>query len=215
MSKAIIFIISSTMSIAGVVANVKNANLEEGAITVKTGKDLEHLSLGQLTTVYNNATGKENKKFSIAKDKAIEKVMAALTAMDVTTLVQLDAGEKGKVETAAKTAPAQRKTRDSALQKMKRAFLEKTADGTAFVTYTIKELMEKCGVTEKIAHQYISILRAQNDRFVMNIVKSQEAKDKPANFQYQPKEGQPLKPEIAKHFAAQEAANAPEASAAA
>jgi len=220
MAKATTFIISATGSISGIVANVKNIQLND-AIAVKTGKDMEALSLAQLTTIYNNATGKENKKFSIAKDKAIEKVMAALEAMDVTKLVQLDETEQAKLAEAAKKDPAPRKERDSALQKMKRAFLEKTEDGSAFKIYTVKELMEKCNVTEKIAHQYISILRAQNDRFVMNLVKDKDAK----TFQFQPKDGTPMKPEIAKHFpngfglvAAPEAtqpANAPEASAAA
>jgi predicted transcriptional regulator len=43
--------------------------------------------------------------------------------------------------------------------------------------------MERCGTTEKITHQYISILRAKNDRFVMDITKNKEAK----TFQYTPK----------------------------
>lgn len=219
MAKVTTFIISATGSITGVVANVKNIQLND-AIAVKTGKDLEGKSLAELTAIYNAATGKENKKFSIAKDKAIEKVMAALQAMDITKLVQLDEAEQAKIADAAKKQPAEpavRKERDSALQRMKRAFLEQNEDGT-FKIFSIKELMEKCNVTEKIAHQYISILRAQNDRFVMNIVKNAEAK----SFQFQPKEGATLKPEIAKHFPEglkftpnAPAANAPEAQAAA
>jgi len=105
MAKVTTFIISATGSITGVVANVKNIQLND-AIAVKTGKDLEGKSLAELTAIYNAATGKENKKFSIAKDKAIEKVMAALQAMDITKLVQLDEAEQAKIADAAKKQPA-------------------------------------------------------------------------------------------------------------
>lgn len=178
------FIISATGSITGVVANVKNIQLND-AIAVKKAADLAEQSLAQLTTIYNNATGKTVAKFSIAKDKAVEKVMAALEAMDVTALVQLDKTEQAKVDKKSKelaAQPGERKVRDSKLQRMAAAFREVDGDGSHKL-YTIKELMEKCGTTEKITHQYISILRAPSDRFVMNIVKDKEAK----TFQFQPK----------------------------
>lgn len=177
-------IVALTGSIAGVVANVKNIDMTD-KLAVKAGTDLEALSLVQLTAIYNNASSKSVNKFSCAKAVAIEKVMTALNAMDMEALVKLDPVETEKVKAEADAAPVEpvRKERDSKLQRMKRAFLEQDDDGK-YKIWTIKELMEKCIVTEKIAHQYISILRAASDRFVMNIVKDKEAK----TFQYQPKE---------------------------
>jgi uncharacterized beta-barrel protein YwiB (DUF1934 family) len=177
------FIIAASGSISGVVANVKNVALND-AIAVKKADDMAALSLDTLTAIYNNATGKTVGKFKIGKAAACEKVMAALEAMDVSKLIQLDKQEQAKVDTQAKTVAAgtgERKVRDSKLQRMAAAFREEK-DGV-YSQWTIKQLMEKCGTTEKITHQYISILRAQNDRFRMNIVKDKEAK----TFQFQPK----------------------------
>jgi pyruvate/2-oxoacid:ferredoxin oxidoreductase beta subunit len=193
MSKIATFIIATAGSIVGVVANAKNIDLGTN-IAVKKAADLEGLSLVQMTAIYNNATGKTVNKFSVSKAVAAEKTMAALEAMDMTKLVQLDAAETAKVEKKSKeiVVPGERKERDSKLQRMKRAFMEQD-DAGSFKLYTIKELMEKCGTTEKITHQYISILRAASDRFVMNIVKDKDAK----TFQYQPKPVRGAKPAAA------------------
>lgn len=195
------FIISADGSITGVVASVKNITLAEGQIAIKKADDFakHDLSLAQLTAIYNNATGKSVNKFSCAKAAAIEKTMAALEAMDVTALVQLDKNEQAKVKTAAakSTGTGERKVRDSKLQRMAAAFRETDGDGKHKV-YTIKQLMEKCGTTDKITHQYISILRAPSDRFVMNIVKDKEA----GTFQYQPKPARSSKAAAAAQAAA-------------
>lgn len=194
------FVIAAAGSIAGVVANIKSIAMND-MIAVKSAADLEGQSLDMLTTIYNNATGEQKGRFKIAKAQAAAKVFAALEAMPVEKLIQLDPVEEKKVETQAAVVATngERKVRDSKLQRMAAAFRQQDDASGAYKQWTIKELMEKCGTTEKITHQYISILRAQNDRFRMNIVKDKEAK----TFVFQPK------PEGRK------AASAPQASAAA
>lgn len=179
----------ATGSITGFVTS-KDAVKGENLIAVSAATDLEHLDLNALTMIYNAVTGEAKSKFKISKVQAAAKVFAAIEQQDFTKLIQLDAVEKTKVEKRAKRATMEvvvegttRKVRDSKLQRMAAAFRE-VQDGTAeHKLWTIKELMEKCGTTEKITHQYISILRAQNDRFVMNITKNKEA----GTYQFQPK----------------------------
>jgi hypothetical protein len=178
-----IFVIAAAGSIAGVVANIKNIALND-MIAVAAPKDMEAMSLELLTTIYNNATGETKGRFKIAKAAACDKVFAALEAMPVEKQIQLDKVEEKKIEAQAAVVATngERKVRDSKLQRMAAAFRDMD-DAGSFKQWTVKELMERCGTTEKITHQYISILRAPNDRFIMNIVKDKEAK----TFQFQPK----------------------------
>ena len=192
----------ATGSIAGFVTS-KEAVKGENLIAVTAATDLEHLDLNTLTMIYNAVTGETKSKFKISKIQAAAKVFAAIEQQDLAKLIQLDATEKAKVAKVAKRAKAEkvakratmevvvegtvRKVRDSKLQRMAAAFRETDENGEHKV-WTIKELMEKCGkagqpLTEKIANQYVSILRAQNDRFVMNIVKNKET----GTLQFQPK----------------------------
>lgn len=189
----------ATGSIAGFVTS-KEAVKGENLIAVTAATDLEHLDLNTLTMIYNAVTGETKSKFKISKIQAAAKVFAAIEQQDLAKLIQLDATEKAKVakrakaEKVAKRATMEvvvegtvRKVRDSKLQRMAAAFRETDENGEHKV-WTIKELMEKCGkagqpLTEKIANQYVSILRAQNDRFVMNIVKNKET----GTLQFQPK----------------------------
>lgn len=189
----------ATGSIAGFVTS-KEAVKGENLIAVSAATDLEHLDLNTLTMIYNAVTGETKSKFKISKIQAAAKVFAAIEQQDLAKLIQLDATEKAKVakrvkaEKVAKRATMEvvvegtvRKVRDSKLQRMAAAFRETDENGEHKV-WTIKELMEKCGkagqpLTEKIANQYVSILRAQNDRFVMNIVKNKET----GTLQFQPK----------------------------
>lgn len=197
------FIVNTNLNnVVGFVQNPQVAaeKAAENTIVVTSAKDLEALSLQQLTDLYNAwvpSKGDEEKeritKFKIAKDKAAEKVFAVLATIDLSTLTQLDAQEEKIVEDQSKQVASQeaaakkpRKERDSKLQKMKRAFLEKNEDGT-YKRWTIKELMERCGTTERITHVYISILRSRSDRFVMDIDKDQPSKDVAPTFIYAPK----------------------------
>jgi hypothetical protein len=186
MSKQLFIINSTTGSLSGVVASVKNLDLTN-SIAVSAPDDLTVLSLGTLTTIFNSVTGESKGTFKIAKAKAVTLVFDALKAVDVTSLIHLDKAEqKAVVEQSAKVAtPGVRKVRDSKLQRMAGAFRSQD-DAGAFKQWSVKELMEKCGTTEKITHQYISILRAKNDRFVMDIVK-----DKALNtFVFAPQQAQ-------------------------
>jgi hypothetical protein len=178
MTKQATFIVTTLGAIVGVVSNPKNIDLGEN-LAIRKSADMELFSLDQLTAIYNNATGETKGKFKIAKSAAVEKVMATLEKMDVSQLIKLDADQQKKVVKQAKEKVAtlvdgERKVRDSKLQRMAAAFRE--VDGKKPKVWTVKELMEQCGTSEKITHQYISILRAPNDRFVMNIIKDKEAK---------------------------------------
>lgn len=202
------FIINSNnLSVAGFVQNneVAAEKAAEGQVVVGSATDLEGMSLQQLTDIFNGVSGAAPVgKFKIAKDKAAVKVYAALTAIDTATLVQLDAETEKKVEDTAKiiaqeevaaaaAAPLDangkkiRKVRDSKLQRMKAAFLTTEEDGS-FKQWTVKELMEKCGTTERITHVYISILRSPSDRFVMNIEKQPLVAGQSPQFVYKPKD---------------------------
>ena len=172
---------AASITIAGFVSAIKGMDLTD-KLAVRKATDLEALSNPQLVSIYNTATGKSLKSFSAAKNVNAERVFAALQEMDVTTLTKLDAGNVTKITAAA----GERKVRDSKLQRVKAAFEKLDKDGN-YRHLTIAKIMKECSkadseVTEKIAHQYISILRAQNDRFIMNIVKDKEA----GTYQYQP-----------------------------
>lgn len=178
----------ATASLIGVVQSVKGFELKEDQKAIANVADLIGFSNGDLTTIYNNITGESKSIFKSAKMENCGKVFAALESLDMAKLVQLDKAESAKVKNQAaatgETAqPGERKVRDSKLQRMAAAFREQDEAGQ-FKNWTIKELMEKCGTTEKITHQYISILRAKNDRFIMDITKNKEAK----TFQYTPKQ---------------------------
>lgn len=160
---------------------------------VTKASDLEALSNSQLTTMFNAITGETKSIFKTAKTQSAEKVYAALTALDISTLVKLDEVEEVKLDKQAETiataaavievdatpiGPKIRKVRDSKLQRMAAAFRIKDDAGN-YKQWTVKELMEVCGkkddpMTSDIAKVYISILRAKNDRFVMNIVKDKD-----------------------------------------
>lgn len=202
------FIINAqTSSVVGFVQNIAVASEKAGQehLVVNVAADLEGLSLQQLTDIYNNISGQPAVgKFKVAKDKAAVKVFNTLTAVDPATLVQLDAEAEKKVEDTAKiiaqeevaaaaAAPVDangkkiRKVRDSKLQRMKAAFLTTEEDGS-YKQWTVKELMEKCGTTERITHVYISILRSPSDRFVMNIEKQPLVAGQSPQFVYKPKD---------------------------
>jgi len=198
------FIINTELNnVTGFVQNPEVAADKAGAnsLVVSSAKDLEVLSLQQLTDLYNTwvmpkegSTEKERiTKFKIAKDKAAERVFAVLSSIDLALLTQFDKQEEKVIETKAEEVAQQdavngkkpRKERDSKLQRMRRAFWEKNPDGT-YKQWSIKELMERCGTTERITHVYISILRSQSDRFVMKIEKLQESKEATPLFVYSP-----------------------------
>ena len=199
------FIINTNLNnVVGFVQNPQAADKAgENTIVVSSAKDLEVLSLQQLTDLYNvwvpaKEDGEKERitKFKIAKDKAAEKVFTVLEKIDLALLIQFDKQEEKIVEEQSKQVASQevagkkpRKERDSKLQKMKRAFLEKNEDGT-YKRWTVKELMERCGTDERITKVYISILRSRSDRFVMDIEKEQASKDVPAIFFYAPKDEQ-------------------------
>jgi len=209
-------IILEGSKIAGYVHDVSKVDTN-GMLVVTEAKDLEGLSLQQLTDMFNAWTGQSVGKFKIAKGQAVEKVFGVLSGLDLSTLVQLDKEEEAKIDDASKkiegapegvaesndqstmtaegapegeapkpdapavtaapeptiTGPKVRKVRDSKLQRMKAAFLMKEEDGS-FKQWTVKELMEKCGTTERITHVYISILRSPTDRFRIGIDKNKE-----------------------------------------
>jgi len=179
---------TATHSLIGVVQTAKGFDLKEDQKVVANVADLLGFSNSELTSIYNNITGETKSTFKSAKMENCSKVYSALEGLDISKLVQLDKAESTKVKNQAaatgETAqPGERKVRDSKLQRMAAAFREQDEAGN-FKHWTIKELMEKCGTTEKITHQYISILRAKNDRFIMDITKNKEAK----TFQYTPKQ---------------------------
>lgn len=200
-----------TLAIVGVVQNAEAAAAQhdDNMLVIESSKDLEGLSLQKLTDMHNAFAQQVPalllnppiNKFKIAKDKAAEKVFALLGQIDLTDLVKIDAEEEKIVEDQAKiTAQAEiaappptdangkkvRKVRDSKLQRMKAAFLERDEEG-GLKKWTIKELMEKCGTTERITHVYISILRSPSDRFVMPIEKLPVEAGQPAQFIHRPK----------------------------
>lgn len=197
-------------SIVGFVQNMEVASDKAGEhLCVNTAKDLEGLSLQQLTDLFNAYSGVAPVgKFKVAKDKAAEKVFKLLSGLDTATLVQLDKEAEKVVEqqaeviaqeeakqaevqdgAAAPNGPKVRKIRDSKLQRMKAAFLMKDDNGN-FKQWTVKELMEKCGTSERITHVYISILRSPSDRFVMNIEKVPVEAGQVPQFKFAPKESQ-------------------------
>jgi hypothetical protein len=200
MSAFIINLQAST--VVGFVQNIAVAGEKGGEhLVINVSKDLEALSGQQLTDLYN-ALSPDAKitKFKISKDKAAEKVFSLITSLDMSTLVQLDKDEEKVVETKSEEIAAKeevaaivdgkkvRKIRDSKLQRMKAAFLSKD-ESDSFRPWTVKELMEKCGTTERITHVYISILRSPTDRFIMNIEKSgANEPDKTPTFVYKPKQ---------------------------
>lgn len=210
------FIINiANLAVVGFVQNPAIAAEKAGDnLVVNTAKDLEGLSLQQMTDMVNAWSGEEPiGKFKIAKDKAAARVFALLTSLDTGLLTQLDKEEEQKVETQAKivaqadaAAAADgkkpRKERDSKLQRMKHAFLTKNEDGS-YKPWTVKELMEKCGTTERITKVYISILRSPTDRFVMSIEKLPVEGEAQQQWVYKPK-AEPT--EAATHEASQAAA---------
>ena len=175
------FIINpANLSVAGLVNSVKGKSVNGfdlgSNVAVKSAFDLEQFSNAQLATLFNGVTGKTVKTFSTAKSASAAKVFAALEAVDVSTLVRLDAETKAKIEKAAEAGAGVRKVRDSKLQRMAACFRESKKDGTP-KQFTIAELIERCSkpddeMTDKIAHQYISILRNPSDRFVIKIAKT-------------------------------------------
>lgn len=183
MNQATFILNVAGLAVIGYVQNAAVAKEKAGEhLVVSEAKDLEGLNLQQLTDLFNTFEGGEPiGKFKISKDKAAAKVFAQMQAMDIATLTQLDTGEEAKIETQAAAQPAGpkvRKERDSKLQRMKHAFLEKDDDGN-YKQWTVPELMAKCGkqgdpMTERIATVYVSILRSPTDRFIMNIVKNKD-----------------------------------------
>lgn len=186
------FVIASTGSVSGFASDAARAIVADGEMLVNKVEDLASKTLGELTAIYNAATGKTVAKFSIARDKAADKVMAALTAIDLSTLTKLETevqataqaealtptsdlstlGAKAE-ETIAEAKPKAPKE-PSKLQKMAAAFrTTMNEDGTP-KRFTIQELQDICGTTEDRTHQYISILKNPKDRFVMNIAKTSE-----------------------------------------
>lgn len=202
MTKSTIIVLNMTTgSIVGTFSNIENAkaaSLSPEQIVVQNARNLEILDLGTLTRIFNAVTGENKSKFKISKAQASAKVWAAIENQDISTMLSLDPVQVEKVKKQAKAVKKAetmevvvdgkvRKVRDSKLQRMAAAFREQDENGQ-YKVWTVKELMEKCAkgnevLTEKITNQYISVLRAQNDRFVMNIVKNKET----GTFQYQPK----------------------------
>jgi hypothetical protein len=198
------FIINTnTNAVVGFVQNIAVASEKAGQehLVVNEAKDLEGLSLQQMTDMYNALSGEAPVgKFKVAKSAAATKVFALLSKLDTTTLTQLDAEAEKVVEEKAKEIQQQevaaatigpdgkkvRKVRDSKLQRMKSAFLTTNEDGS-YKQWTVKELMEKCGTSERITHVYISILRSPSDRFVLNIEKLPVEAGTPPQFMYKPK----------------------------
>lgn len=180
------FIVStSPAKIVGYVQNAEIAKEKAGDnLVVNSKEDLSSLSSEQLIRLYSSITLSETQT-----PVSAGYVFDAMKNTDIASLVQLDKSETAAVEKSATTLvdAKGRKVRDSKLQRMAAAFRQQDENG-AYRIWTIKELMEKCSkekdpLSERIAHVYISILRAQNDRFVMNIVKNKDT----GTFQYQPK----------------------------
>lgn len=203
--------------VVGYVENSEAASDKaDGNLIVESASNLEGLSNAQLTNLYNGLTGENRGIFKAAKTDNAQKVFEALMAKDLADLVQLDKAEETKVDEQSQNletqetpppeappvveqsqvaeqppvangdAPKVRKVRDSKLQRMKACFLEQDENGE-YKTWTVKELMERCGkpndpMTERIAHVYISILRSPTDRFVMPISKDKEK----GTFKYTP-----------------------------
>jgi hypothetical protein len=204
------FIINpENMSIVGFVQNAAVAAEKAGSnLVVAQAKDLESLSLQQMTDLYNKYSNKDPiGKLKVSKADAAAKAYGAMFCnVDTTKLVQLDKAEEQVVEKKASEQAAQakidaadaaqtaggakkeRKVRDSKLQRMKAAFLQKDEAGN-YKIYTIPELIAICGkpndpMSERIANVYISILRSPKDRFIMNIEKFGDGDNK--TFRYNP-----------------------------
>jgi hypothetical protein len=204
---------SNTMSVVGYVQNVEGVDAKEDQILLNKPEDLHNLTNQQLTDLFN-AMVKLDKgddapvvaKFKTAKEQSASRVFKTLEAIDVAKLIQLDKVEEQVVEKQATEVAKQqaedaafdeaqpsgngkkiRKVRDSKLQRMKAAFLTKEEAGD-FKQWTVKELMERCGTSERITHVYISILRSPSDRFVMNIEKLPVVEGNAPQFMYKPKE---------------------------
>lgn len=191
------FVIASTGSVSGFVSDAARAIVAEGEMLVHKVEDLASKTLSELTAIYNAATGKTVSKFSIARDKAADKVMSALAEIDLSTLAKLENEEVQAVvltstpaealttstelntlgtkaeETIADAKPKAEK-KESKLQCMARHFRTTTNEDGSPKRFTIEELMGLCDTTEDRTHQYISILKNPKDRFVMNIAKTSE-----------------------------------------
>lgn len=190
------FVIASAGSISGFASDAARVIVAEGEMLVHKVEDLASKTLAELTAIYNAATGKNVAKFSIARDKAADKVMTALVAIDLSTLSKLESADEQKVlttpqvesltptielntlstnakETIANAKPKAQK-KESKLQCMARHFRTSVNEDGSPKRFTIDELMILCDTSEDRTHQYISILKNPKDRFVMNIAKTSE-----------------------------------------
>lgn len=185
---------TATATIAGFATSAKHVAPADH-IMVSAPEDMAEVSLQDLTNLYNAVTGKTQGKFKIAKLEAAKKVIAAMDeAVKAGTIAKVDEVKVAKPQAKALTKgddvtkmskkakeviegaePKVRKVRDSKLQRMAAAFRELKRDGTPR-HFTIAELMAKAGTAEPQTHVYISILRNKDDRFVMDIVKTEDKK---------------------------------------
>jgi hypothetical protein len=89
-----------------------------------------------------------------------------LSNLDITTLTDLGIKKVKKI----------RKSRDSKLQRMAAAFRTTLPDGT-YKSWSINDLIDACSkqnepLKEKVVKVYISVLRSNDGRFKMPIIKS-------------------------------------------
>lgn len=202
MTKAAAFVIDPVKcTVVGFVANPKIAAEKAGYNhVVQQAKDLEDLSMGTLGDLRRAFSDGALKPFEngTKRTEAAQEVYDLLLQKDIAEMIQLDAEEKAQVETQAKvkksadaSQPKERKVRDSKLQRMAAAFREQDENGH-YKLWTIEELEQRCGTTGTVTKGYISILRAQNDRFVMPITKFEEVEATentpalPVRYQYTP-----------------------------
>jgi hypothetical protein len=194
---------TQTASIVGFALSAAAAAEKAGEnLVVSVSTDLEGLTNTQLTTLYNAFTGETKNQFKTSKSDSAKKVFAALEAMDITAMVQLDKAEEkivevqaAKVEVAAAGKKA-RKIRDSKLQRLKALFLQKNEAGE-YKSYTIKELMEltakssapEDAVSQGVVNVYLSILRAP--KFFFMVIPKETSPEGVTTYTFRPTEENP------------------------
>lgn len=149
------------------------------AFKVSSIDDLTRLAENKLFDLCNSFTGQEE---NLSKDELASKIFEYLNGLDISEAVQLSENQKKEISEAP--VKKQRKVGGSKLQRMKAAFMEQNEDGS-YKMWTVPELIKKLvGDIEKaedykkeynVVKVYISVLKSEKDRFVMNIVHDKKA----------------------------------------
>lgn len=161
---------STTAQVVGIASSIKAAGADQ--VAVKAADDLKIFSLTQLTDLYNSLAAKAVKKFSSSKEAAVAKVYAALEAKSA-ELTKLEVVKAVKAPKAPKVVKEKVARPLSKLQALAALLRETDAEGNA-ISYSVPELMAKLDMEDGRTRQYLSILKNPKDRFVMNIVKTED-----------------------------------------